>query len=201
MIWPRWSRDLDAALGLWRGEPYAELEDAPDARAERVRLEELRLLAVEDRALAQVWLGQHATAAAELEALTASHPLRERLWGLRALALTRSGRQADALAVLRQVRTVLDDELGLEPGTELRALQTAVLRQDPALEWVAPEAPTAHACRGRSPIWAAGRSGRLTRPGRPEAGRWWAVARQLAALSELLEQAATAGPDVRQPGR
>ncbi|GAA3614221.1 BTAD domain-containing putative transcriptional regulator [Microlunatus ginsengisoli] len=129
--------ELDAALALWRGEPYLELDDAADARAERTRLAELQLVATEDRALAGLWLGRQATVAAELEALTGAHPLRERLWGLRALALARAGRQADALDVLRQVREVLDDELGLEPGPELQALQTAVLRQDPALGWVA----------------------------------------------------------------
>lgn len=130
--------DLDEALSLWRGTPYAELEDAPAASAERFRLEELRLVALEDRAVAGLALGRHATVAAELEALTTSHPLRERLWALRAVALTRSGRQADALDVLRQVRTLLADELGLEPGAELRDLQAAVLRQDPGLTWSAP---------------------------------------------------------------
>ena len=128
----------DQCLGLWRGTPYGELEDAPSAVAERARLEELRLVALEDRAVAELALGHHGTIAAELEAMTGAHPLRERLWGLRALALTRSGRQADALDVLRQVREVLADELGLEPGGELRDLQTAVLRQDPALDWVPP---------------------------------------------------------------
>lgn len=130
--------DLDEALSLWRGTPYAELEDAPAASAERFRLEELRLVALEDRAVAALALGRHATVAAELEALTTSYPLRERLWALRAVALTRSGRQADALDVLRQVRTLLADELGLEPGAELRDLQAAVLRQDPGLAWSAP---------------------------------------------------------------
>ena len=123
--------ELDEALSRWRGTPYAELEDAPAARAERARLEELRAIALEDRAVAGLALGRHATVAAELEVLTATYPLRERLWGLRALALARSGRQADALEVLRQVRDLLADELGLEPGAELRELQTAVLRQDP----------------------------------------------------------------------
>jgi len=131
---------LDAALGLWRGTPYGELEDAPQAVAERARLEELRLVALEQRLLADLALGHHGTAAAELEALTAAHPLRERLWGLRAVALTRSGRQADALDVLRRVRDVLSDELGLDPGPELRELQAAVLNQDGSLEWVAPAA-------------------------------------------------------------
>jgi DNA-binding SARP family transcriptional activator len=127
--------ELDRVLGLWRGEPYADLGDADHARAERTRLDELRLVALEDRALARIWLGQHATVAPELESLTSAYPLRERLWGLSALALTRSGRQADALQALRRVREVLDEELGLEPGAELRALQHAVLTQDPALGW------------------------------------------------------------------
>lgn len=130
---------LDEALALWRGTPYVELGDADPAVADRVRLEELRLVALEDRALVALALGRHATVAGELEALTATHPLRERLWGLRALALARSGRQADALEVLQEVRVVLDEELGLEPSPALRELQTAVLRQDPALEWTAPE--------------------------------------------------------------
>lgn len=129
---------LDEALGLWRGEPFAELGDADNAVAERARLDELRLVALEDRAVGELALGHHATVAAELESLTSAYPLRERLWALRALALTRSGRQADALDVLRQVREVLDEELGLEPSAELRDLQTAVLRQDPDLEWQTP---------------------------------------------------------------
>ncbi|MBZ5736594.1 BTAD domain-containing putative transcriptional regulator [Nocardioides mangrovi] len=130
---------LDAGLALWRGVPYVELGDADAAVAERARLDDLRLVALEDRAVAALALGRHATVAAELESLTAAHPLRERLWGLRALALTRSGRQADALEVLREVREVLDAELGIEPSAALRELQTAVLRQDPALDWAAPE--------------------------------------------------------------
>jgi hypothetical protein len=85
----------------------------------------------------------HATVAAELESLTAAHPVRERFWALRALALLRSRRQADALEVLREVRELLVEELGLEPGPELRDLQAAVLRQDPALEWVPPAEPVA----------------------------------------------------------
>jgi DNA-binding SARP family transcriptional activator len=136
---------LDRALSLWRGRPYAELEDAPSAVAERAHLEELRLVALEDRAVANLALGDQGTTAAELEALTQAHPLRERLWALRALALVRSGRQADALDVLRQVREVLDEELGLDPGAELRDLQIRVLRQDPELAWTAPAAAEAEA--------------------------------------------------------
>jgi DNA-binding SARP family transcriptional activator len=133
--------DLDKALALWRGTPYLELEDAPFAVAERARLEELRVVALEDRAVAALELGQHATVAGELEALTTAYPLRERLWGLRALALTRAGRQAEALDALREVRDVLAEELGLEPGQELRDLQAAVLRQDPSLDWHPASAP------------------------------------------------------------
>lgn len=134
---------IDAGLARWRGTPYGELGDAAGVDAERHRLDELRLVALEDRAVAGLALGHHRTVSAELEALTDAHPLRERLWWLRALALTRSGRQADALEALRRVREVLDEELGLEPSAELRELQTAVLRQDPALEWVPPEAAPA----------------------------------------------------------
>ncbi len=132
------AQELDEALALWRGVPYVELEDAAAAVAERARLEELRSVALEDRAVAALALGDHGTAAAELEALTAAYPLRERLWGLRAVALARAGRQADALEALREVRDVLDAELGLEPSAELRDVQTAVLRQDPALAWSSP---------------------------------------------------------------
>lgn len=135
---------FDEALALWRGVPFADLGDAPAAEAERARLEELRVLAVEDRAALGILLGLEATVAAELDALTRQHPLRERAWSLRALALARSGRQADALAVLRQVRDVLDEELGLEPGPELRAVQEAVLRQE-ATTVPAPAAPVAAA--------------------------------------------------------
>ncbi|MFC6287248.1 BTAD domain-containing putative transcriptional regulator [Nocardioides sp. GCM10027113] len=137
---------LDAALALWRGEPYVELGDAPAAVAERARLEELRSVALEDRAYAALALGDHGTVAAELEALTAAYPLRERLWGLRALALARAGRQADALETLREVREVLDTELGLEPSVELRDLQTALLRQEPSVL-----RPVAPALAGGSP--------------------------------------------------
>ncbi|MBA2956601.1 AAA family ATPase [Nocardioides sp. CGMCC 1.13656] len=179
---------LDEALALWRGTPYAELGDADAAVAERARLEELRLVAQEDRAAVGLALGQHATVVAELEALTAAHPLRERLWGLRALALVRTGRQADALDVLRQVREVLADELGLEPTAELRELQTAVLRQDPGLDWVPPER-AAVAAPTPAPAPAAPEPEEQVAPW-PMAGR----DADLAALTGLLDRAATGVP-------
>jgi DNA-binding SARP family transcriptional activator len=129
---------LDETLATWRGRPYAELGDAPAAVAERARLEELRAVALEDKAVARLALGEHARAAVELEALTSAYPLRERLWWLRALGLVRAGRQAEALEVLRDVRALLDEELGLDPGPDLRDLQQLILRQDPALDWRPP---------------------------------------------------------------
>ncbi|MCB0906877.1 MAG: AAA family ATPase, partial [Nocardioidaceae bacterium] len=137
------SARLDEALGLWRGDPYADLDDPAAVVAERVRLEELRSVALEDRAVLGLARGEHARVAGELEALTAAYPLRERLWGLRALALARSGRQADALEALRMLRTVLDEELGLDASAEVRDLETALLRQDPELVWSAPQAAPA----------------------------------------------------------
>ena len=183
--------DLDEALSLWRGTPYAELEDAPAASAERFRLEELRLVALEDRAVAGLALGRHATVAAELEALTTSHPLRERLWALRAVALTRSGRQADALDVLRQVRTLLADELGLEPGAELRDLQAAVLRQDPGLTWSAP--PVTVPAQPPAPATTPAPPGA---PTTPAVAPWPLVGRadELDRLVSLLEAAGTGVP-------
>lgn len=176
---------LDEALALWRGRPYVELDDAPDAVAERARLEDLRLVALEDRAVASLALGHHATVAAELDALTASHPLRERLWGLRAVALARSGRQADALESLSVLRSVLADELGLEPGVELRELQTAVLRQDPELAWSEPVA------RASTPPNPAPRPPPLTQvhPAAGLAGRLTGRDAELATLEGLLDAA------------
>ena len=143
---------VEESLALWRGQPFAELGDAPEATAERARLEELRAIALEDRAVLGLALGRHAVVAGELEVLTSTYPLRERLYGLHALALTRAGRQADALEVLRRVRDVLADELGLEPGQELRDLQTAVLRQDPRLGWAGTAAPSAAPSAGPSAV-------------------------------------------------
>ena len=155
---------LNDGLSLWRGLPYTELEDAPAAQAERARLEELRAIALEDRAVAALGLGRHAMVAGELEVLTSTYPLRERLWGLRALALTRSGRQADALEVLRQVRELLAEELGLEPGAELRSLQTAVLRQDPSLDWNQRPRRSPHSGRATSTSRVRLAAGRARRP-------------------------------------
>jgi DNA-binding SARP family transcriptional activator/WD40 repeat protein len=121
--------ELREALALWRGEAYAEF-DAPFAIAERTALEELRLAAVEDRVAADLALGAGSELVAELETLVDQHPWREKLWGQLMTALYRSGRQGDALAAFRRVRKALVDELGLEPGPELRAVEAKILAQD-----------------------------------------------------------------------
>jgi DNA-binding SARP family transcriptional activator/pimeloyl-ACP methyl ester carboxylesterase len=125
---------LDEALGLWRGDALAQVLAAPSARSEAARLQELRMGALEWRSDAQLALGRHDELVAELEALTAVHPLRERLWSRRMIALYRTGRQADALRAFRCLRARLVDELGIEPSRELRDLELRILRQDPELD-------------------------------------------------------------------
>lgn len=120
---------LEEALGWWRGPAYAEFAEQPWAGAETRRLAELRLHAVELRAEALLVLGSADRAAADLRAHAAEHPWRENAWRLLALALYRTGRQADALEVLRKARALLSEQLGIDPGAGLRALETDVLRQ------------------------------------------------------------------------
>ena len=129
---------LREALGLWRGPALADLADEPFAQAERQRLEELRLVALEDRLAAELALGRHAAAAAELQELVDRHPFRERLWGLLMLALYRSGRQAEALGAFQSARRVLGEELGIDPIPWLRELQADILRQASTLDWTPP---------------------------------------------------------------
>jgi DNA-binding SARP family transcriptional activator len=125
---------LRRALALWRGPALADLAYESFAQPEIARLEELRWAALEQRIDADLAAGHHAELVGELGALVAEHPLRERLRGQLMLALYRSGRQAEALNAYRQARRELSDELGLEPSEELRQLEQAILRQDPALE-------------------------------------------------------------------
>ncbi len=127
---------LREALALWRG-PALEDFDDEFARGDRTRLEELRAAALELRIDADLALGRHEQVAAELASLTAEHPLRERLRGQQMLALYRSGRQAEALRAYQAARTVLGEELGLEPGPELQRLEAAILARDPALDLAA----------------------------------------------------------------
>jgi DNA-binding SARP family transcriptional activator len=120
---------LEDALTLWRGPAYAEYADQGWARAEINRLDEARMLAVERRAEALLALGRAADAAADLQAHTDSHPLREDAWQLLATALYRSGRQGEALAALRRARRTLVAELGVDPGPRLRQLEADILAQ------------------------------------------------------------------------
>jgi DNA-binding response OmpR family regulator len=130
---------LARGAALWRGAALADAVDAPFAQAEAARLEELRLRCAEDRVDAELSLGRHTAVVAELEQRVGAHPLRERPRAQLMLALYRSGRQGDALAVYQAGRRVVRDELGLEPGAPLRALQQAVLSHDPDLAWEPPE--------------------------------------------------------------
>jgi DNA-binding SARP family transcriptional activator/streptogramin lyase len=129
---------LRAALALWRGPPLGELADLPAAGAEMIRLEELRLRLLKRRIEAELELGRHEEVVPELEKLVAAHPLDERLRAQLMLALYQSGRQAEALAVYRNARRTLDEELGLEPDEELRALEQRILAHDPSLRPPAP---------------------------------------------------------------
>jgi DNA-binding SARP family transcriptional activator/tetratricopeptide (TPR) repeat protein len=147
----RMQGDLDAAsaalsrgLGLWRGTALAGAP-GPFAESERRRLEELRAAMAEERTDVLLATGKHDEAVVELTALVAAYPLRERPRGLLMIALYRSGRQADALEVYLEGRRVLADELGLDPGSELKRIHEQVLAMDPALEegmrTPAPDAP------------------------------------------------------------
>ncbi|GAA4063324.1 BTAD domain-containing putative transcriptional regulator [Actinomadura miaoliensis] len=124
---------LRDALALWRGPALADFADEPFAQPTVVRLEELRLAAQEDHAEARLALGDDAGLAAELGDLVAVHPLRERLRALHMRALYRAGRQHEALESFESLRTRLAEELGLDPGAELVALQRSILTQDPSL--------------------------------------------------------------------
>ena len=127
-------RLLASALALWRGPALADHRFDDFAQAEIARLEELRLEATEERLSAELEHGHAGDLVSELRALVAEHPLRERLRGRLMLALYRSGRQADALETMREGRRLLVDELGLEPGPELRRLEAMILAHDPELD-------------------------------------------------------------------
>ena len=130
---------LTEALALWRGPVLADLAYEGFAQAEIARLEEMRLVLLEQRIDADLARGRHAELVSELEALIARHPLRERLRFQLMLALYRSERQAEALDAYRAARRELTEELGLEPGERLKELEQAILRHDPSLDL--PQAP------------------------------------------------------------
>ncbi|TLP58568.1 BTAD domain-containing putative transcriptional regulator [Microbispora triticiradicis] len=129
---------METALGLWRGPALAGFQELMWAQAEAMRLDELRLLAVERRADAALRLGRTGALIPDLEAHASAHPLREEAWRLLALALYRAGRQGDALGALRRAREALRDELGLDLGPTLQRLEQDILAQAGHLD--APEA-------------------------------------------------------------
>ena len=144
---------LTQADGLWRGEPLADFAYDDFAVAPIARLSELRVAAIEERLDLELQLGRHLGAVVQLEQLVAAHPLRERLRGLLMIALYRAGRQADALRVFQEGRHLLGEELGLEPGHELRRLEAAILAQDRSLDApVVGDAPVVAGAEPRSTI-------------------------------------------------
>ena len=192
---------LNDGLGLWRGEPLAEFADQAFAAAELSRLKELRLAALEARVDADLALGREAAIIGDLESLVNANPYRERFRAQLMLALYRAGRQAEALAVYADTRRLLIDELGIEPGEQLRELHGAVLAQDPGL-------------RPAGPAWnepaGTGRP-RVVPPGTARRPGWRRVA--LLSAAGLVAAAATlagtlvpgnpdpaAGPGTIQPG-
>ena len=140
---------LRQALALWRGPPLADFTYDGFAQTEIARLEELRLAALEARIEADLADGRHAALIPGLEALVRDHPTRERLRGQLMLALYRSGRQGEALDSYQDARSALAEELGLEPGRDLQALQRAILTQDPALDSPAPAGVRENLRQGR----------------------------------------------------
>lgn len=131
----------ERALALWRGPAFSDVAAWPPASVEAGRLDEIRRAVEEDLLEAHLDCGEHHSVIAEAEALVRAEPLSERRWAILALALYRSGRQADALAALRRMRDELDTGLGVDPGNAITALETEILRQDPRLD--PPPAPRA----------------------------------------------------------
>jgi DNA-binding SARP family transcriptional activator/pimeloyl-ACP methyl ester carboxylesterase len=134
---------LREALGLWRGEPLADVQTCVSLEAAAARLAEARASALEDRIDADLACGRHQAVACELDALVVTDPLRERLWAQRILALYRCGRPAEAVRACTEIRERLADELGVDPGPALRSLATAVLDQRPELDWTPRAQPAA----------------------------------------------------------
>ncbi|WP_031160937.1 AfsR/SARP family transcriptional regulator [Streptosporangium roseum] len=175
---------LREALGLWRGQPLSDVPSELLQREVVPALAERRLGAVELRIQTDLALGRHGDVLPELRELTAAHPLRERFWAQRMLALCRSGRQGEALQCYRTVGELLSEELGIDPGAELRELHRRLLAADPALAGSGPPSggtPTLPGARAGDTRPAAGLPAEMT----TFAGR----ERQLAEAQRLLTQA------------
>jgi DNA-binding SARP family transcriptional activator len=164
------STRLRSALALWRGPALSDFAYASFAQDEIARLDALRTVAREQAVEAELALGRHTELIPELKALVKRHPLSEHLRAQLMLALYRSGRQAEALGVYRAARRVLVDQLGIEPGEELRELERAVLAQDDQLAAPVPQQ-------------------KRERPDRAQRGTLVGYERELAGLEDVLEQA------------
>jgi YVTN family beta-propeller protein len=167
------------ALALWRGPPLDDLAYEPFVQEEIARLEELRLVCIEGRIGAELDAGRAAEVVGELERLVRQHPLRERFRAQLMLALYRSGRQAEALEAFQAARATLVEELGIEPGDELKLLQKQILAQDRALSATPPAEPVAQPPR---------------RPRRARRYRW-AIAALAAAVATTAATAMSLGHD------
>jgi DNA-binding SARP family transcriptional activator len=190
-LWETAADQARAALALWRGEPLADVKSAALALRDVPRLAGLRLQAAELRMDAELRLGRHADVVTELERMAAAHPLREHVHALLMLSLYRDSRQAEALAAYQHARRMLRNELGAEPGTELRELHQRILTTDPSLldtqsGWLPPGG--ARPAAGVGPGQVVPRQ--LPGPVRHFVGR----AAELADLTGLLERAAEQTP-------
>ena len=180
--------EVDAALDLWRGEALEDVRGLELARGEITRLEELRWATIERRTDLMLASGRHSEVVGDLPGYLQQMPLRERLHEQLVLALYRCGRQADALRAYEDARRILVEELGIDPGADLRDLERRVLQQDPALDWT-PRAGPSGGVESTGEVVAApasastGASGRLPIPLTPLVGREGELAR----LRELLE--------------
>lgn len=177
---------LDAAIAHWRGPAFGDLAPEPALQAEATRLDQLLLGAEELRFELLLACGRHPQVADEIGSFARAHPERERLWSMQMLALYRGGRQGDALRVFQEARTTLVEALGVEPGSELRDLEAAVLRQDPQLEWVPRPDPTPVERAPSAPVADAASTdqARLPRPPTSFVGRGEERAAVAAALAE-----------------
>lgn len=183
---------LAQALRLWQGPALANVRNEPFAEAAAVRLEELRIAALEARIDADLAAGRHRGLIAELQQLVATHPTREHLGGQLMLALYRSGRQAEALAAAKDLRGRLNEELGISPGPAIAQLEMAILRQESSLELAASSTERAPHVTKPAPTTARGAGGR--RHWRRNAGL--AAVAAAAGISLIL---GTAGSAPRQP--
>jgi DNA-binding SARP family transcriptional activator/Flp pilus assembly protein TadD len=181
--WDAAATEARAGLSLWRGGPLADVKSELLATRDVPRLAEQRLEALETRIDADLHLGRHAEVITELQQLTRTHPLREHLHGRLMLALHRDGRQAEALAAYQHARRILVEELGAEPGAELRELHQQMLTASPAL-----------AAKPPAPLTPGGSAAITPRELPAPAAHFVGRADELATLARLLDRSGDQGP-------